>query len=224
MEKVLLFISLIISIRGFFFFCVLHLCCLCPVLLICWMDIYCLFVSVCVCNTFVHVSALLASLPGPYGTAAARPHPNRQSRYETGRSEGVGKLIPRHYLRPGVHKPGRHLAAHSDGREWHRVSEPSPKLAILNILFIFSCAYAAGLTLLSHTARPTDLYCYFMNKYSVGGGDYWSALAARKRFWGLESRSEFTIERKYWGHILLFQSSLYFSMRFCSREAQCGLA
>ena len=47
---------------------------------------------------------------------------------QTGVSEGPGQRVAGHHLRPGVHQPGRHLPAHSDGGEWHWVSQLSVHL------------------------------------------------------------------------------------------------
>lgn len=170
---------------------------------------------------------------GPDGTAAARAHPNRQSGYETGRSEGLGQRIPRHYLRSGVHQPGWHLAAYPNGREWHRVSEPSSQLAILDVLFNFLlCPRSRTEAVESHCkAHWLVLLFYewvkFWNEWLLSSsGCVKKVLKSWEQKW-VHSREEApgTYSAISVVFVLLLAGVCVCVFEyFCSYEAQCGLA
>lgn len=74
---------------------------------------------------------------------------------QAGGSEGPGKCVPRHHLRPRVHQPGRHLPAHSDGGKWDWVSQLSVHLF---------CCFGFPLSLLSsHHLRQFLIPLCMMN-------------------------------------------------------------
>lgn len=80
------------------------------------------------------LSSLSTSVPdcGP----APRTDPVVQHGRQAGVSEGPGQCVEGHHLRTGVHQPGRHLPAHSDGGEWDRVSQK------LDHLFSWLCHHS----------------------------------------------------------------------------------